>query len=469
MTQLERRVRTTQRRLWLNRWFECVSRSLACGAGVFAALVLVQRLYDLSWPVLWVGAGVAAVALLTSFIWLAVTREDPAFAAARLDEAAGLKERISSGRYCQGSSDPFAQAVTVDAERVSASISPRRHIRLKVPSTLWLSSGSVIVAALMFLITPGLLSDGEAEGSQNPTAEAQQARAVVKRKLDDIRKWAEETPSLEDLKEKLDGLDKHAGGKLTNPTQIRHEAVKKIDKLADAVKQKRQTGKYDSVRQVRKMLRGLKIPKSSDAPTRKLSQALSQGDFKTAREEIAKIKEQLATLKSEQDKEMTVKLSKQLSDLAKQLENLSQDKKLAQKLEQAGIKKEDIERMLENLKKKDLDQLKKQLAEKGFNQQKINEITKQLQQRQQAGSMAKNLSKAMQQGAKCQNPAQMGEAISGLSQAADQLSELESLEQEMIQLDAAITALQDAQNDLDKTCPKCGGTGMVNGRPCPGG
>jgi hypothetical protein len=62
----------------------------------------------------------------------------------------------------------------------------------------------------------------------------------------------------------------------------------------------------------------------------------------------------------------------------------------------------------------------------------------------------------------------MGEAMAGLSMAGDQLSELEMLEQDMAQLDSTMTALQDAQNNIDKPCSSCNGTGMKNGRPCPG-
>ena len=106
------------------------------------------------------------------------------------------------------------------------------------------------------------------------------------------------------------------------------------------MKQRRRSGNYESVNEMRKMLRGLKVPKSSDAPTRKLSRALAQGDFKTARAEVQALREQLATLKSDKDKEMAAKLSKQLDDLAKQLDKLSKNEKLAQKLAQAGVKKD---------------------------------------------------------------------------------------------------------------------------------
>jgi chromosome segregation ATPase len=271
--------------------------------------------------------------------------------------------------------------------------------------------------------------------------------------MEDVRKMTEQTPALQDLTEKLEGADKLTAGELKRPGDIRYEAIKKIDRLADAVKQKRKSGKYDAVNEMRKRLRRLKVPKSIDAPTQRLAEALNKGDFKSAKEEIKRLREQLATLKSEQDKELVAKMGKQLDQLAKQLENVAKDEKLAKKLEDAGIKKEDVDRMLENLSKKDLDQLKKQLEEKGMDQKQIQKIAKQMQQQQQAGKMAKQMAKSMSQCAQCAKSGQTGEAAAGLSAAADQLGELEQLEQEMNQIESTMAGLQEAKQDLERPCP----------------
>ncbi|MCH7808431.1 MAG: hypothetical protein IIB60_04340, partial [Planctomycetes bacterium] len=459
MTPLDRQIRRSQHRLWLNRGIGNLSCVVGIVAAVFAVIVLVQRLFDLAIPLWWIGVGLSVSALLTAVVWTVLTREDAASAAAKLDEAAGLKERISSGHYCQGLDDPFAAAVVADAEDVGGSLCVRQHLRLRVPGSLALSTGSIVIAALMFLITPGLLKQAELDASEQDPVKLQQAKVAVKRKMEAIRRMAESSPAMEDFKDDLAGLDKHAGGTLDNPENIRHEAIKKIETLADAVKQKRRSDQYDSVKETRKAFRRLKVPRSSDAPTNKLTKALARGDFKSAKEEIKALQEQLATLKTKQDQEMAARISKQLDDLSKQLEKLAANDNLAKKLEQAGIKKKDIERMLENLSKKDLDQLRNQLEKKGFTQKQIDKLAKQLQQQQRAGSVAKKLSKSLKQGALCKNSGQVGEAIAGLSQAAQQLSDLEVLEQEMSQLDSTLQALQDAKNDLDKPCPNCGGAG----------
>ncbi len=474
MTQLERQIRVAQHRLGLNNWLVYLCRSLTVAATIFAALILVQRLYAAPIPLLWFGVGLGGGALAMSIIWTTVRRVGPAFAAATLDQAAGLKERLSSGRYCLSSAaagsdaqdDPFARAVVADAELASTSLSARQHIRLAVPKPLTITSGSILLAALLFLVPSGLLERSEATELSRQAIEARETKVAVKRKMDEVRQIVEANPVLAEMKEELEWADKDMGSKLTRPTDMRHLAAKQIDRLQDAVKRKQQSDKYGAVNEMRKMMRGLKVPKQSTAQTQKLVKALAQADFKTAREEVKELREQLATLKAEGDKELVAKMTRQLDDLAKQLEQLSRNKNLAKKLQQAGLKKEDVDRLLENLKKKDLDQLKKKLEEKGWNQQQIQKMVKQLQKQQQAGAMAKKLAQSMGQAAQGSNPGQMGEAMDGLSMAADQLSELEQLEQEMSQMDAALAGLQNAKDDIENSCPKCNGTGMQNGKMC---
>ncbi len=467
MTHFEQQIRRAQHRLWMNRWLNRVSWSIAVAATALAAVVMVQRLYDYAIPLAGVSLGLLGAAILASIVWCIAGRESAELAAARLDEAAGLRERISSGRYCSDSDDPFARAVLADADRVSANLSVRQHIRLTVPQPLGFCAGALVLMGLMFLIPVGVLADDGQDLSQQQSLELQRTKIAVKKRLDDVIKLAQTNPALEDLKVELDKMREEPSAELQRPDVIRHEALKKIDKLADAVNKKRTDPKYESVNEFRKMMRGLQMPKQSDSPAQKVTKALAQGDFKTAREEIKALQEQLATLKSDQDKELVEKLSKQLSELSKQLQKVAMDKQLMQKLQQAGIKKEDLERMLENLSKKDLDQVKKALEQKGMSQQQIDKLVKQMQQKQMAGSTAKQLSKAMQQASQCNNPGQMGDAIAGLSQAADQMTELEMLEAEMSQLDATMASLDDAKDGLSP-CSTCNGTGMCNGGSCPG-
>lgn len=458
MTQLQRQVRVAQRILTLNRWQGAAGWCFTIAAIIFAATVLVQRLFDFSLPLLYAGIGLALSAAIGSILWAYVRRVDSATAAAMLDEQAGLRERISSGLHCLDSDDPFAQAVVADAERLSAAVTVGKHVRLTLARPLAFTFGSFLLASSMFLVSPGLLKSPEDVQAAETNAETEQLKIAVKREMEQVRKMAEENPVLAELTPQLED-QADAGARLQRPEAMRHEALKKLDNLEDSVKQKRSDEKYRAVPDLKKMLRALQIPESQDAPTEKLTNALAKGDFQEAKEEVSKLQEQLATLKADQDKELVDKMSRQLEDLAKQIEKVAGDDKLAQKLEQAGIKKEDIERMLERLSKADIEQVKKQLEEKGLNQKQIESIAKQLQQKQQSGTRAKQMAEGMKKAAKGAQSGQMGEAMAGMQQTGEQLGELEKLEQEMNQLESAMADLQNARNNLDKPCSQCQGSG----------
>jgi DNA repair exonuclease SbcCD ATPase subunit len=467
MTQLEHQVRKAQQRLWLNRWLGQVTITLGIAAGALAVTVLVHRLYGLSLPIGLIAIAAAAGAFFASIIWTAATREPAALAAAVLDRAAGLRERISSGLFLERSEDPFARAVVADAERVGGSISVRAHLRLSVPRALGLSAFAMVACALMFLVPMGAWKSAEASIAPKPEQQMVQATLAVKKEISALKKLAETNPALDDLKEELEKLEQGPPmNELKSAGDLRHEVVKGIDNVQDALQKKRDDSKYESVKEMRKMLRGLETPKDSQAPTQKLNKALAQGDFKTAQEEVKALQEQLATLKSERDKEMAEKMSKQLDELAKQIEQMAKQEQAAKALDEAGIKKEDVERMVENLKKGDLDQLKKQLEEKGMSPQQAQDLAKKMQQQQQAQAQAQQLAQSMKQAAQACNSGQAESAGEGLSQAGQQLSELEQIEQEMAQLDSAIAEAQNSKDRLDNGCSACNGTGQRGGKPC---
>jgi hypothetical protein len=467
MTLLERQIRKAKHRLWLNRWLRMVLWSIAAVGVAFSILVLADRLFALEWPLFRLGCGAGVLALIASAIGVAVRREGPGLAAARLDEAAGLRERLSSGLHCLPDPDPFAQAVVADAQRVSGALTVRKHLRMRIPSgPLGFSMAGVILAACMFLIPPGVLRSESSQSAEERDLALESTKVAVKRQLEDVRRVAEATPALEDLQAELARLDSRPLANIEQPAQLRHEAVKRIDSLADAVKKKQAGEEYETVKSLQRKMRALRDPTGDDLPTQKLAQALRSGDFKSAKEEIQAVKEQLATLKSDQDRELAKKLSENLDQLAKQLENLARDERLAQKLEQAGIKKEDVERLLERLNKDDLEQLKKKLEEQGLERQQVRNLLDELARQQRAGSAAQKLAQAMKVGAKCNNPGQMGDAMDGLSQAAEQLGELEMLEQELGELDSTLQSLQAAKESLDKPCPACEGSGQRDGKPC---
>ena len=450
---LNQQIAAAQRRLWTNRLLAKLTITLAAGLFLFAVAWTAQRLFDLQWPLTWIASAIGTAAIVASAIWTAVTREDALTAAASLDRAAGLRERVSTSQYCMPGQDEFADAVVADAERAVRGIQVGRLIKLSPPPQWGWAVAAALLAVVPLLIPTGLLKPAEAKASAEKKATIESTRVAVKHKMDELRDLVEKTPALDDVKPKDDELDLGGVAKEQSPSDIRHEALKKIDRYEDALRQKKNSDRYDALNDVKKMMRAVKPPDSEEAATQQLAKSLQLGDFKTAKEEIEKLKEQLATLKSEEDKEMVQKIGDQLEQLSKQLERIAKDEKLAKELEEAGIKKEDVEKMLERLSKKDLEQLQKKLEESGMTKEKAEQLAKQLEKKQGAKSMASKLAQNMKGSASSAKAGEAENAAEKLSQAGEQLSELEQLEQEMSQLDAAASAMADAKKDIEQQCP----------------
>ncbi len=463
---LDQQIAATQRRLWANRFLSNCTAAFAIAFFLFTSIWIVERLFDFHWPMMWVGVSIAAIAFVTSAIWTWTTREDALTAGACLDQAAGLRERVSTSQYCTPGQDEFADAVLADAEKAIRGIRVGRIIRLTPPSQWGWAVAAVVFAILPLLIPVGLLKPAEAKASEEKKAVVESTRVAVKHEMDQLRELVDKTPVLEDVKAKDEQLDLGGVTKEQSPADIRHEALKKIDRYEDALRQKKNSERYDSLADTRKMMRAVKPPESDEAATQKLAKALQQGDFKSAKEEVEKLQEQLATLKSDEDKEMVQKIGQQLEELSKQLEKAASEEKLAKELEDAGIKKEDIEKMLEHLSKKDLEQLQKKLEESGMSKEKAEKLAKQFEQKQGAKSMASKMAQSMKGSASEAKAGQGESAAAKLSQAGEQLGELEKLEQEMSQLDAAASAMADAKKDIEQHCSKCGGSGQLGGKPC---
>jgi hypothetical protein len=254
---------------------------------------------------------------------------------------------------------------------------------------------------------------------------------------------------------------------------VRRQAFKKVEKISEQLDKKRTSSDLAKVAEFKKMMRRLAAKAKSKSAVGQLSQALAKGDFKSAQAAIAAIKKQLAQKpKTEQEKQRAEALKKQLEQLSGQLNQIAQnDRKLRDKLREAGLDKKELEKALENLKNKDFEAVAKQLADKGLSPDQVKKAMQQMKKRCQASSAASKLASnlgmgAQAAGAQGADGAAGDGSLAGLSAAGQQLSEMEGLEQELQQLNAAMSDLDGARDQLGQVCQACNGTGMVNGGSC---
>lgn len=483
MKELQRTIRQARRRLWLGRWLSSLGWSATGAAILFILTVVVQRSFVLTGQpemLLTIAAAVlAAGAILAACLWTWLTRDTLVAAAARLDEAAGLKERISSSLYCAsqiaaGRQDPFAQAVIIDARQAGQNVSPKQHLPIKPPQSAGYAGAGVFLALLVLWLFPVLDLTGAAQQQQ----QQRQREELVKRSEARMRPVLEKTlekvqQKAPSLKDELAALEPLADAKLDTPLDVQRSAMKKVEQLADQLNNRRENSELQSVGEFKKMMRRLAGQSAQKSAVGQLTQALAKGDFENARAAIAAIQKQLAkTPTTPQEKAQAEQLKAQLKQLSNKLGELAQnDRKIADKLKAAGLSDQDLKKALENLKKGDMNAIAKQLAAKGLSQEQINKTMKQVQSRCKACSaaskLAANLGAAGSQGSGTQGQAASGASqAAGLSAASQQLSQMEALQQELAQLDSAMADLNAAQDQLGNNCSACNGTGMINGQPC---
>ncbi len=473
MSPIEAQVQRARRRITTDRWFNHVCRTTTVAAGMFAAVVLVDRLYAFDWPLGIVAAGLGGLSLIVSVIWAIATRIDTYGAAAALDNAANLRERISSGLYCKESKDPFAGAVVSDAETISRNLTVGQHLRYRFPQAFSGMAVTVVLACGLMLLPAGMLVGEETPDGQD-VENIQRTTTIVKKHAQQLKSVARTNP---ELAKKLDELEASANlpdPNLKKPMDFRRNAIKKLDAIQDVLKEEQKSERFEQAKEFKRMMRGLNPDKSDESETSKLSNSLAKGDFKAALKQLEKLKKQLEENAGEKNQEQLKNLEMQLDKLADQIKKLSENQNLKQDLQKAGLSKEDAEKMMKNMTAQDMQKLKEALQKKGLNQKEVEKQSKQLQSKCKACNQGGALSDALKQAAKAAGAGQAGKGGKGLGDAGQMLSEMEMLEQEMNDIEAGISQLQDSKNQLsdanqkqgNQKCGSCKGSGRQGNKPC---
>lgn len=482
MPNLEHRIQQARFRLNINVLLSKLGMALVVSSAAWGLYWIIQRTFAFPFPAaLSIGAAVGLAATITGVMTF-LARRDALAAALRIDQAAGLKERLSSAFTLSRSSDPYAIAAVSDAERRAAGIHVPTHIPIQAPHTWPWSVATLLVAGLLFAFMPQLNLFANEEKKQDPLALERAAgeKVAVKQafseEMNKVRKLVEDTPGLADLKDDLKAMDipDDPGAK---PEDVRRDVLKKLDKVADQLSEKRDSMQLKTMEEIKKELAKIE-PKQGKDPTSKLSQALAQGSTEEAKKAIDDLKKELEEAAEKGDPESKQKMqemAQKLDDLSKKMKELGDQQKTQKELEnKAGLNEEQAKKMLEELAKMDPKQLEKELQKRlgdksGMNAEQIKEMAKKLAQNQEAKKqmqeMAKKLAQAAQQCQKaCDNPGQNGQksgdaqaAADALSQAADQLSEMEMAEQMANELDAQLNDLKNMREGM------CQGNGQRQG------
>lgn len=495
MTALQKQVAAAKRRLWLNRLLRLWGWTLFAVAAAWTILLICDRLFALQVPMRFAALVALAASIAAAALWMALTRERDLAAALALDAAAGLKERASTGLHAERQTDdPFARAVVADAERSVTGISAAKVLPLRWSRSLsW--SIAMLVVALVSLSLPqfDLLKRDEAKAEAAARqAAVDQIRSVVAKPVSAIAQVAEKNPDLavaDQIKALEDAMRTDA---VKDPDVLRREAVKQLDRLQDALKDKANSERFKALDETKKRFK--QIGESSDPKNElgKLMEQMSAGNFEGARKELKQLQEKLAKRSHDNpaDAKKAEEIQKQLNDLAKKMEAAAQDQQSAREMKNAGMSEKDVQRILDALAKKDTKQLEKlaqemaeRMKDRGVTQEQIKQMMEKAAQRQQACKQMQQMASKMGNACKQMQQGNQQAAQDELSEAGEKLSEMEQMEQSLNELEGQMASLDEARDGLNEgdqnqsegqcqgdgegQCKQCNGSGFKkDGSPC---
>jgi len=452
MEEIKRQVGRAQRRLVFQQFLTVIGWSLFASLLVAVIGMAIPRLWVLNvqqqtWDWSWMGGGLAAGLLMAS-IWTWLIRRSRLDAAIEIDRRYGLKERVSSTLSLSSDelTTDIGQALMTDAVRRVERIDVREQFKVSPTWRFLLPVLPVIALIGLSLLPNATMKKAEASNEQTAEIKKQIKVATVKlqEKIRDSQKKAEElglkdTDILKEINKELDKL-------ANKETADRKEALLKINDLAKEIeKRKQELGGAEKLKQQLDKLKDVE-----KGPADKMAEAMKEGDFGKAKEEMQKLKEDLKAGKlSKEDQE---KLANQMEQLKERIQQAMQDKKEAeQKLQ------EKIEQKLAEGKVGEAAKLQQQLDQMQQN------AAQQEQMMQQLAEKLGQAAQAMKEGDANQAMEQLDKLAKEMEGMQEQLDQIENLDELLDQLADAKEAMK-CQNCQGQGCAECEGNKDGDGK-----
>lgn len=425
MNEVTHVLNRAARRLFVDRLLRSLPFTLSVALAALLLLLLVERLFavGLDWRLAGWVAG--ASALGASILWSVMKTRDRAAVARLVDREARLRESLSTALSLEGRTDAWSLAAIEQARDRAKAIDMRRALPFRAPRRWPAPIIAGMVFAIVWVAAPQADLFGrerEDKAERQLTADVEQAKAetqVIDEQLKEmLAKLGEEPP-----------VDPQEGSaeqpELNTPDEIRRAAIRRLTDAQDRLDALRSDGQSRSMDELRDQLRQLRQP--GMGPINELVSAMQRGDFAKSSEKLAELMNHITegALSPDQKK----RLQEQLGKLADQMRQLAEKKEnLENQLRQAGLDpgKLNTPGALEEAVRN----------AQGLSEQQRQELLQRIQDSQNAGERLGSMAQAMRQAA--QNFSDDGRSgMEDMSQLAMELSDLEILEQELAQIDAA--------------------------------
>lgn len=384
----------------------------------------------------WAGPTVLFGAVAGAWLWWVNRRPELVHVAILVDERLELREKLSTAMLLRGRDDGFAQAAIADAVNVARSARTQERIKrefaVQLPPRWWISP-AILVAAVVCAIT---IQDGDlfAREPDQMTEEQRQELLAMEQQIEQAKIEVAEQLN-KDVSEIEELMEEAAGGnddpEKLSPEQARLQQFKKLAAMREELEKAAQSPENAVTEAMLNKLAQLNKP--DQGPAGELTQALSKGDFESARKALDILMQQAGQNGlSDADK-------KALGELARQLEQLAAgNQALANALKQAGLNPDLV--------------ADPQAAMKAI--QNVQNLTQ--AQQQQLQQMAQAMMRA---NSMCQNMAQACQGLQGGNMAAGQ-----KLGDQLSQMEMAAATMQSLNQQMNKLGGMCNKAGQGQGR-----
>ncbi len=430
-------------RCYLNVFLEQTAQVLIAGGGVFAAAILVERLLALNILNRWMPWVVLVAAVLGILLLCVLKRFDLMQAALLIDERLSLHERYSTFLALRDSNDPFISAARTEIKEKISGLDVCRHFPIQ-PSRRWLyGMGIWLIVGCMFWYLPqkdllGLLDKRQEETQRDQ--EWQQVKTDIRRSTQAVTLAVKQLGD-SSLNKELNQLAKIPVGE--KPEIIKRQAIRQLGELSDKIKAIQKDIRLESFQQTQQKLKQLRS--TPDAFSPKFDKALAKGNFAEAAKLLREFQDQIE--KSKLSEPERKDLTRQIQNLAKQLQKQAQQKQeLEQELQKQGLDK--------RWAQSDEKQLRQALEKQGLSREKIEQILKLASACRMSSHQCSTLSEAM---AAC-GTGSNGLSASELEEVINELSELESLKEQLKMTEASLKEIEGAIACLGEGM--CGGIGV---------
>jgi hypothetical protein len=439
MDQLQKQVARAARRLVLEQFFGRLVWCLLGALTIALAAVAVPRVFVVSslpanWDMAWL-LGALGLGFAFALVWTFIRHRSQIDAAIEIDRRFDLRERVASSLSLrpEEQASEAGRAVVNDAVRAVKRIEVDEKFPVKLDRRAW---WPLVPAAIAFVLVT-FVDNREAASSldRNSTASVQkqikQSAEAVRKKIEEQRKQAEQQ-GLKDAQGLFKKIEEGTRDLAEKQNSDRTKATVKMNDLVKQIEERRQQlGGKDSLKQQFQNMKNL-----GAGPAEKAANAMKQGDWKKAMEEVKELEKKLR--EGNLDANAKERLAEQLKQMKEKLEAAAEARQQAM---------DDLKKQIEQARRAG------NLAKAGELQEKLDKLQKQEQQMNRLQQLAQQMGQIQQQLQQGDNQ----KAAQAMAKMADQLGQMQQQMNEMEMLDAAMEQLEMAKDAL--ACEECEGEG----------